>query len=302
MLDSKEALTEALQGAIERLRSKPNSLRVPFSDDAFNPEHQGHFHLYPKLFIPISGTTHFDCPDQSFDLKPGQLCLMPSGVSHCEQAKPSSEPTYSIVIAFANVSKQLLVFHATKRPSGNDIHAQRIGTYRLDTWEQCIQLINWSQQAFLDKGTSWQTATANLLETAFIQIIEALAHPAEFGHKNSPAVSQSLRLIASQLNNYRLSVSSLAQELNISAGHLSRIFAAEMGIKLGEYIISQRIQTAKELLKEGKLDVNEVAYACGYKYPPYFVRAFKQHVGITPGKWNRQTQRANAQTSKRSSS
>jgi AraC family transcriptional activator of pobA len=48
------------------------------------------------------------------------------------------------------------------------------------------------------------------------------------------------------------------------------------------------VSEAKNLLNEGKLSINEVAYLLGFENPPYFSRLFKKEAGISPNQYKKQ--------------
>lgn len=74
----------------------------------------------------------------------------------------------------------------------------------------------------------------------------------------------------------------LCKEFNCSRSHLSKVFNAEMQTTLPEYITKLRIELAKNLLKNSKLDICEVALSVGFNQPYYFTAIFKKCTGIAP--------------------
>ena len=49
-----------------------------------------------------------------------------------------------------------------------------------------------------------------------------------------------------------------------------------------EYLISRRMERAKELLRTTQLRSSEIAYRVGYRDPHYFSSTFKKMQGTTP--------------------
>jgi AraC-like DNA-binding protein len=45
------------------------------------------------------------------------------------------------------------------------------------------------------------------------------------------------------------------------------------------------MERATRLLRETTLAVKEVAWACGFAAPSYFIRSFRAHHGVTPKAW-----------------
>ena len=51
-----------------------------------------------------------------------------------------------------------------------------------------------------------------------------------------------------------------------------------------------RLQRACELLRQGTLNVSEVAYATGFASPDYFSRIFSREMGVPPSKYKENSQ------------
>jgi AraC-like DNA-binding protein len=75
----------------------------------------------------------------------------------------------------------------------------------------------------------------------------------------------------------------LAKEVNCSPFHLSRIFAQETGLTIPRYLRMLRIEKASELLRQGKGNVTEAAFAVGYSSLSAFNQAFVEITGCCPG-------------------
>jgi AraC-like DNA-binding protein len=86
-------------------------------------------------------------------------------------------------------------------------------------------------------------------------------------------------------------ISDLAARLRLSPSHLQRIFKRETGVRLGEWLIDQRLQKAAYLLANSYLSVKEVAGAAGYEHVSSFIRAFERRYVLTPTRYR---ERANA--------
>jgi AraC-like DNA-binding protein len=56
---------------------------------------------------------------------------------------------------------------------------------------------------------------------------------------------------------------------------------------LVEYIHSIRINTAKKLLQQSKMYVDDICYECGFNSVSFFNRKFKRYTGMTPMEYRR---------------
>ena len=77
-----------------------------------------------------------------------------------------------------------------------------------------------------------------------------------------------------------INISTVAEQLQISEGYLSRVFKKETDYTFTTYLSHYRMKVAMELLKEGKLKVYEVADSVGYSDTAYFSAQFKKVVGM----------------------
>jgi len=85
-----------------------------------------------------------------------------------------------------------------------------------------------------------------------------------------------------------LRLDDLAQVAGMSRFHFARLFRSEMGISPHQYLIGQRLEKAKALLRLDAGTVGEVAIETGFANATSFARAFRHHVGVSPQEWKRQ--------------
>lgn len=94
-------------------------------------------------------------------------------------------------------------------------------------------------------------------------------------------LSQVLEYIHAHLDqNIRLA--DLAQILDRSPFHFSRLFKQSMGTSPYQYLLNQRIERAKELLKQTDHSIMEVAFSCGFNSHSHLSKQFRQLTGVTP--------------------
>lgn len=85
----------------------------------------------------------------------------------------------------------------------------------------------------------------------------------------------------------KLSLDNLADKAHINKFHLSREFKKYTGFSPNEYLISLRINTAKELLINTDLPACKIAYQVGIQDINNFNSLFKKRVGMTPIKFRK---------------
>lgn len=84
-----------------------------------------------------------------------------------------------------------------------------------------------------------------------------------------------------------LRLEKLAQLAGISRYHFLRSFKTATGLTPLQYILVKRVERARQMLKDSKESIAEVAYATGFSSQSHLNRTFKRHFGLTPGAYKR---------------
>ncbi len=101
------------------------------------------------------------------------------------------------------------------------------------------------------------------------------------------AANQVRGIIAERFADPDLSTRSLANQLGLHRGSLSRLFHREAGCTLVDYMAKIRLQEAQSLLQHGDESLIGIARQCGLRDASYFGRWFKKLTGMTPASYRR---------------
>jgi AraC-like DNA-binding protein len=82
-----------------------------------------------------------------------------------------------------------------------------------------------------------------------------------------------------------ISVEEMAEVMQLSRSHFSRLFSGEMGMSPRMYLEDLRMKMALDILFEKDSSVKETAVRCGIYDVNYFCRLFKKRYGVSPGKY-----------------
>ncbi len=66
-----------------------------------------------------------------------------------------------------------------------------------------------------------------------------------------------------------------------------RLFNAHHRMGVKTYVLCTQLERARQMLRDSRLDVGEIASACGFTSQSNFGRTFKDHEGSSPGLWRR---------------
>ncbi len=94
-------------------------------------------------------------------------------------------------------------------------------------------------------------------------------------------IQQSIEYINENL--YRnLTLTEIATELDMSQYYFGRLFKQSIGMTPHQYLIQQRVERSKQLLKQPEKKIVNIATECGFANPSHFAKCFRQRMGVSP--------------------
>ncbi len=84
-----------------------------------------------------------------------------------------------------------------------------------------------------------------------------------------------------------IKLADLAEVAGMSQFHFSRLFKQSMGITPHQYLLKQRVEQAKQLLKGTKFAIAEVALQCGFNSQSHLTKHFRTTTGMTPSSYRK---------------
>lgn len=74
----------------------------------------------------------------------------------------------------------------------------------------------------------------------------------------------------------------VAGEVGLSANYLAALFKKELNLSVSDYILSRRIEAARNMLRFSSFPYGEIAEILAFSSQSHFVQVFKKQVGCTP--------------------
>jgi two-component system response regulator YesN len=74
----------------------------------------------------------------------------------------------------------------------------------------------------------------------------------------------------------------IANKVSLSYSYLSRLFKEKTGLAFTDYVLMTKMNSAKKLLRDPTLQIQNIASKIGYENPKNFTRAFKSYFGVSP--------------------
>lgn len=109
---------------------------------------------------------------------------------------------------------------------------------------------------------------------------------AESGQLHSEYTQSVIKYIEKNYSNNIL-LKDIAKHIGISEQYLSTVFKKDLGKSPSDYLTEFRIEQAKELLEQNKLNLKEIYSQVGFNSYNYFFTVFKKLTGLTPNAYKK---------------
>jgi AraC-like DNA-binding protein len=240
-----------------------------------------HYHDFYELQIHFSDTGSLTIGNKKYDLHSGDIAFINifephvflPGENTYDRLSIALEPSF--LLAVCSNKSNLLNLWSQKNKHSPVFHLDN------DAFKIITGIINELKQTKFSHGQ-------DLLERALIHKILAHLynfffdgdHVKDMESQHVDIIARLIRFIASHLNE-ELSLERLSAEVNLSTFHICRIFKKYTGNTITNYIISNRIEKAKYLLRENT-SIEKISEETGFNSYPYFYKAFKKITGYSP--------------------
>lgn len=242
-----------------------------------------HYHEFCKLLLLVSGSGGYWAEGRQYALLPGDVVLLGSRCVH----KPdfAADAPYERVILY--ISPDFLQRVSTEDCDLLEIFSGKWGhVYRPQAQAgQKLAALMAALERELSGGERYGriVLSSGLLLRLLVEIGRQLQ-----GGANLPAPSEPtdprIPAIQSYITDHieeDLSIDRIAEAFFLSKFHMMRLFRAQTGFSIHDYITQQRLTLAREMIRKG-ISATDAAFRCGYSSYSSFTRAYAKHYGTTP--------------------
>lgn len=281
-------LHDHIADTVRRLAGGAVDIRRPDIADGLLPHGSGHFHLAAELFIQLSGWTLFHFQHGELRLEAGQVLLVPARLLHSEQVGGDADGgRFENLVVYAEDGAFRCHLAQEVSPGVPGILYLDMGRHpqagHIQDWLSAAAQVTGDDAA---RAEGWGDIQSRALVTAALTALLDALGERQNEHAPEPMLVSRVRvMVQNQLGDRTLSVRGLATQTGYSADYLSNLFSVATGEHLSAYISRLRVERAAHLLRESTLSGKEIAWACGFASPSYFIRAFRAHFGKTPKAW-----------------
>lgn len=251
-------------------------------------EQNYHCHDFIEIVIILKGKGHFIINDEKVLVSEGNVLILNPGTYH--RSIPDSPHTLTECylaftdVDFVNAPRNFFPFFHGQKMLGK--LPERV---KKEIFQLCCSIDRESQ--------SRNPGRYFMLKAYLIQVIclllrfdrqEEIADQHclagyEFKSPNKKYVVQQIMKYMENHYKEKISLDQIAENMYLSPFYISKLFKSETGDTPINYLISLRMEKAKELLDQNStLSIQEVAAAVGYEDAYHFSKLFKKFYGLSP--------------------
>lgn len=228
---------------------------------------------YAILFYCESGQGKIIHQETSIDFTKGDTVIMPAGTSHILISHPQDPFIAKWIDVSGNAVNSIMTTYGIFAPA-------------VFTGVDTDGLIESYHQTITSSLPPWEVVSSIIL------MLTAIVHTCTLPTLKVPqSQGQLAHMIKTYIDHHMqdkdLSVSKIADRLSLSLSKTTKIFQKTFGIGPHSYIIQQKINNSKLLLRSTDLPIKTIAEAMGFSDSNYFFYFFKKNAGVTPAAFRR---------------
>ncbi len=237
--------------------SHPPGFRIP-----------GHFHDFASLYLILQGSLTEFYGARRREYRHRSVIFTPPGEKHSNQFSDRGARCFLVEIPPAYLDRLATaggLLDGSLHSQGGDLTWLVMKLYREFEQPDSVSLL----------------AVEGLMLEALSEVGRlTLGAPA-----TAPAwLRQALSLLQDRFSE-NLALDEIAGSVGVHPAHLARSFRRCYGSTVGDYQRRLRVEYASRQLTETKASILSVALAAGFADQAHFSRTFRNHTGLTPGKF-----------------
>ncbi len=235
-----------------------------------------HDHSYTQIVIGLKGQAEFEVCGSGNIVGPGQGCVVTSGSDH----------------AFGGIVGQsdILVLNLPVPSNGDPLALQKINDlsrqdiyFQLDGQiQRLIQMLVLEMQQHPD-DLLLSRACGDTVTAVLQRHISSFSTHRKDSRFDLEAVD---RYIEQNLSR-RISVAQLAGSVFLGESQFHMLFKEQIGVTPHQYVLGKRIDMAKALIEQGRLNLGQIAELTGFSNQSTFTHTFSRLQGVSPSQFKK---------------
>ncbi len=248
----------------------------------------GESHPFWEILYVDKGSVHVTAGDHQIELTAGQMIFHPPGEFHALAASCGTAPDL-VVVGFSALGDAMNTLWSQIATVGSEERAL-MGRIVEESSAAFSSPLNDPTTAALIRRENAPFGAEQRITAALEELLIRLVRQ-QLGAPESASVTSEDQWLAS-ITEYLcarldrpLTIEQICHDNLIGRSQLQKRFHDQTGGGVMSYFAKLKIQMARRLIREGNLNVTQIATRLGYQSVHYFSRHFKQHTGMSPSQY-----------------
>lgn len=239
-----------------------------------------------RLFYIREGNCDLEVENQTFSLSNGMILYFPPGTAYRFLQKNTKVRLKMLVFDFDLVSDYAHIKETLGIAKESNFDYKKIIKYDLPnefsniiirifphSYEKLKKIIN----EFLYKDEYYRESSSVIMKSCLIELLRSSTFATKF-----KIIPELTKYIHDNYQNSELTNEDIAEKFGYHPYYLSQMIKQVTGETLHSFLLHHRIRVSKDYLITTDLEINTIAWKCGFNSTAHFIRQFKLKTGITP--------------------
>lgn len=279
-----------LEYSLSELKTEDKS-RI-YVEKKCQPDHDIHCHDFTELVVVLSGYGVHTLQGEHYPVSEGDIAAIGDGCLH------GFVDTQDLVICNIMYSSPDLSHVAdglshtqTPQTAAPYCPLTEVGpheSYKMklssERFPYAKMLVNLMVDQYSIRSEGFQYKTQTYFSSLLIYLSQVVSNERSGDDESYDGLNKAISYIK---NHYKepIRLHHLADRVNLSERHLSRVFRRRYGLSPINYINRLRVRHACSYLTETELNITEIALECGFGDSNYFARQFRKWLGMSPSQY-----------------
>ncbi len=227
--------------------------------------------------------------EESVVIEEGEILFHKPNVSHTLATDGKTAPNV-FILSFVCKSRAMNFFEGRKVKLNKNFRSliYRIAeegkkTFNLPHFDPNLK----KMELLPDPTLGGQQLIKNYLEILLISIMRAETENEQgqvvfLREKEEESLTSRVIAYMKESLHKKLSVAEICEEVHYNKSYLFRTFKKDTGSTVMDYFIRLKIEQAKRYLRDGKMNITQIAEILAFDTPNYFTKTFRKVTGYTP--------------------
>lgn len=247
-----------------------------------------------RLFYIVSGNGNIVIEGKEYPLLPGMSILFSAGTEYIWAVKDEMQylsVNFDYTEIFSHIKKTFHPIHSVNFSNSQIIERVYFDDMQLLNEPLILQnaniikpIIQQIVTEYCIKGDYTNVLLSSLLKSAILMTLRLYENSNSEKEQRAPLVREMIEYINTHYHD-DISNEHIADYFHFSSAYLNRVFKANTGSSIHEFLIKRRLSASMLMLRTQNLSISDVADRVGFCSLHHFTKTFKKHVNMSPSEY-----------------